>query len=416
MSIQDLSRDGLYLIALSGGADSVALALMMKEQGLHCRAMHCNFHLRGAESDRDEQFVRDFCLQQDIPLEVKHFDTIASAKKHAASIEMEARELRYTWFTERARNHNAVGICVAHHRDDQAETLLLNLIRGTGLRGLSAMHPDRTINGLRILRPLLDIGKEDILHYLHTRNQSYVTDSTNFERDALRNKIRLDVIPLLQNLNPNITECLARTAHNVRMELDKDSQESRYHQWLAPFGFTRRQILDIYAHRPIYDRTASEYTGKMWYSSTHTLLLDRGNWILEKRVPHSAVPRHSLVTELLSAERYPDQKDFLNKEQAFVDADCIKGPLQLRRVLPGDRFRPYGMYKGTKLVSDFLTDRKVNLLAKQSQLVAYDTATDAIVWVCGRDIDHRYRITKQTTRILRLHLKEQPLQQLGHQE
>ncbi|MCM1373210.1 MAG: tRNA lysidine(34) synthetase TilS [Bacteroides sp.] len=405
MTIQDLSTDGLYLVALSGGADSVALALMMKEQGLHCRAMHCNFHLRGAESDRDEQFVRDFCLQQDIPLEVKHFDTIASAKKHAASIEMEARELRYTWFTERAHHHNAIGICVAHHRDDQAETLLLNLIRGTGLRGLSAMHPDRTINGLRILRPLLNLGKDDILHYLHIRNQGYVTDSTNLERDAMRNKIRLDVIPLLHSLNPNITECLARTAHNVRMELDKDSQESHYHQWLAPLGFTRQQILDIYAHRPHDNRTTSRYTGKMWHSTTHTLLLNRGNWILEKRVPPSSVLRYSLVTDILSIEEHPNPKDFLNKEQAFLDADLIQGQLQLRRILPGDRFCPYGMHNGTKLVSDFLTDRKVNLLAKQSQLVAYDTATNAIVWVCGRDIDHRYRITKQTTRIMRLHLE-----------
>ncbi len=397
-----LSPDGLYLIALSGGADSVALALMMKEQGLRCHALHCNFHLRGAESDRDEQFVRDFCRQHDIPLEVKHFDTLASAKEHGASIEMEARKLRYAWFAERARQLDAVGICVAHHLDDQAETLLLNLIRGTGLRGLSAMHPDRTINGLRILRPLLDITKEEILQYLSARSQEYVTDSTNLERDALRNKVRLDVIPLLRTLNPNISECLARTAHNVRMELDDGSQESQYHHWLAPLGFTRQQILDIYSHRPQGSADAPRHTGKMWNSPTYTLLLDRGDFVLKKREVAPTLPTNSLKVQFLPSEQRPSAQDFLNKTQAFIDADCLQGSLYLRKIRPGDRFRPFGMTNGTKLVSDYLTDRKVNLLDKQSQWVACDSDTDAIVWLVNREIDHRYRITDKTTRILHL--------------
>ncbi len=405
MTIQDLSPGSLYLIALSGGADSVALALMMKARGLDCRALHCNFHLRGAESDRDEQFVRDFCLQQDIPLDIKHFDTRSLAQAHGTSIEMEARELRYAWFAERARRLGAKAVCVAHHRDDQAETLLLNLIRGTGLRGLAAMHPDRIINGLRILRPLLDMGKEDILRYLQTQGQTYVTDSTNLERDAMRNRIRLDVMPLLRTLNPNITECLARTAQNVRMERDPDSEESRYNQWLAPLGFTRQQILDIYAHRPKNGRHDPKDTGKMWHSPRHTLLLDRGNWVLKERDAEDMVTRLSLMTEMLSPGMHPTREDFINKAHAYVDADCIQGDLRLRPLLSGDRFRPFGMSQGSRLINDYLTDRKVNLLDKQAQLVAYDTATDAIVWVVGREIDHRYRITGQTTRILKLSTK-----------
>ena len=246
--IHALSPDKLYLIALSGGADSVALALMMKEQRLNVLALHCNFHLRGEESDRDEQFVRDFCHKHAIPLEVCHFDTLASASQHKTSIEMEARDLRYRWFAQRAQALDAEAICVAHHMDDQAETLLLNLIRGTGLKGLAAMHPDRIVNGLRIIRPLLDITKKEILQYLARMGQDFVTDSSNLERDALRNRIRLDLMPMLRQLNPNITDCLARTAHNVRMELDSDSEESHYHRWLAPLGFSRSQILDIYAH------------------------------------------------------------------------------------------------------------------------------------------------------------------------
>lgn len=406
MTIKDLSPDGIYLIALSGGADSIALALMMKERGLRCKALHCNFHLRGAESDRDERFVRDFCHQNDIPLEIKHFDTVASAKAHAVSIEMEARQLRYEWFAECARHPEVIGVCVAHHRDDQAETLLMNLIRGTGLQGLSAMQPDRIINGLRILRPLLDIGKKDILQYLHTRHQEYVTDSTNLERNALRNKIRLDVIPLLRELNPNITECLARTAHNVRMELDSHSLESQYHRWLSPLGFTRQQILDIYAHHPDETCPAPAQTGKMWHSPTYTLLLDRGHWLLKKRHKQPDHARLSIVAEPIDNGKRPGPEDFLNKDQAFIDADRLQGSLRLRPTMPGDRFRPYGMPSGTKLVSDHLTDRKVDRLAKQSQMVAYDTATGDIVWLVGREIDHRYRITEHTTRIVRLRVEE----------
>ena len=413
--LSTLSPDRLYLIALSGGADSVALALMMKEQGLKVRALHCNFHLRGGESDRDERFVRDFCQKHDIPLEVCHFDTLASAHLHKTSIEMGARDLRYQWFAQRVQALDAEAVCVAHHKDDQAETLLLNLIRGTGLKGLAAMHPERIINGLRIIRPLLDITKEEILQYLARMRQGYVTDSTNLERDALRNRIRLDLMPMLRQLNPNITDCLARTAHNVRMELDTDSEESRYHRWLAPYGFSRSQILDIYAHSsngkqtahrsPLTTHhsplTAHRSSGLTWHSATHTLLLDRGEWILQENKASDNTASQLHIDELPTGTVLTTQ-DFLNQSQAFIDADSIKGALVLRPMRQGDRFRPYGMKKGTKLLSDFLTDRKVSLLDKQAQLVAVDSATDDIIWVVGREIDHRYRITPTTNRILRL--------------
>ena len=441
--IHALSPDKLYLVALSGGADSIALALMMKEQHLNVLALHCNFHLRGEESDRDEQFVRDFCHKHAIPLEVCHFDTLASAREHKTSIEMEARDLRYRWFAQRAQALDAEAICVAHHKDDQAETLLLNLIRGTGLKGLAAMHPERTVNGLRILRPMLDITKEEILNYLSHMEQDYVTDSTNLERDALRNRIRLDLIPILRQLNPNITDCLARTAHNVRMELDSDSEESHYHRWLAPLGFSRSQILDIYAHcengkrktengklrvsenrsKVYFDYAEREQiqddkvelkpsahhspltvhrsSGLTWHSATHTLLLDRGELILQEKGSYANTTSHLRIEELPTGT-VPATKDFLNKSQAFVDADSIKGELTLRPMRKGDRFRPYGMKQGSKLLSDFLTDRKVSLLDKQAQLVATDSATNAIIWVVGREIDNRYRITPTTKRILRL--------------
>lgn len=405
MTLKELSPDRLYLVALSGGADSIALALMMKEAGLNIHALHCNFHLRGEESERDEKFVSHFCHKNDIPLYVCHFDTRTLAKEHGVSIEMEARELRYNWFAEQALKQNAEAICVAHHKDDQAETLLLNLIRGTGLRGLSAMHPDRTIKGLRILRPLLGITKQEILDYLSSRQQDYVTDSTNLERDALRNRIRLDVLPLLRELNPNITDCLARTAHNVRMELDSDSEEASYHRWLSPLGFSRQQILDIYAHRPQAGLGLSEIdTGRMWHSASHTLLLNRMEWILQEK-DKGASKKLQLLVEALPSDRYPSVRDLRDRSQAFVDADAVKGELIVRPVIKGDRFRPYGMSHGTKLVSDFLTDKKVTFFEKQEQLVAVDSATDMLVWVVGREIDHRYRITPNSSRILRLKMQ-----------
>lgn len=396
IDFKNLSPQHLYLVALSGGADSVALALMMLDEGLNVHALHCNFHLRGEESNRDEAFVTHFCHKHNIPLDVKHFDTISLAKEHGVSLEMEARQLRYDWFRERALDLDAEAICVAHHMDDQAETLLLNLIRGTGLQGLSAMHPERTIQGLKILRPLLNISKQEILSYLNSRGQDYVTDSTNLERDALRNKIRLDLMPMLKELNPSIASCLARTAENVRMELAENSTESHLHRWLSPLGFTRQQILDVYSHT---QDTSLSRSGLLWHTTTHTLLLDRGQLILRLKDKDSNVlPR--LIVESLN--NLPKREDFFNKQQAFIDAKRINGELLLRRAQVGDRFRPYGMKQGSKLLSDFLTNRKVNLLDKQSQLVVIDSATDQIVWVVGQEIDDRYKVDSNTTEVVRL--------------
>ena len=405
MTIDNLSKSKLYLIALSGGSDSIALALLMKERGIRVHALHCNFHLRKDESDRDEEFVKNFCKQNNIPLTVNHFDTSTSAKEHGVSIEMEAREQRYSWFAEMVEKMQAEAICVAHHKDDQAETILLNLIRGTGLCGLAAMHPSRQIKGMCVLRPLLNITKSEILKYLDERGQSYVTDSTNLEREVLRNKIRLDLIPMLKDINPNIIDCLARTAENVRMEIDKESEESHYHRWLSPLGFTRQQILDIYKHRPSNKISQTNQTGKIWHSASHTLLLNRGDWVLQENIPEgtTALP-HLHITRLpdgISIQR----EDFLNKKYAYIDAEKIKGTLLIRPTKQGDTFQPFGMKNGKKLVSDYLTDKKVNLLDKQKQFVVIDSETEKIVWLVGREIDHHYRITPNTNKVHRLHIE-----------
>ena len=197
--------EGLHLVALSGGADSVALLLVLKQLGCHIEAVHCNFHLRGEESDRDESFVKNLCSEQDIKLHLIHFDTNEYAAVHQVSIEMAARELRYRYFEQLRQDIGAETICVAHHRNDAVETLLMNLMRGAGIHGLTGIHPK---NGA-IVRPLLCVSRDEIEDYLHARGQAYVTDSTNLQPDVLRNKIRLQLLPLVEEIYAGATENIA---------------------------------------------------------------------------------------------------------------------------------------------------------------------------------------------------------------
>ena len=203
-----LAPYGKYLVALSGGADSVALLLVLCRLGYSIEAVHCNFHLRGDESDRDEHFVTNLCLRLGVVLHKVHFDTREYAAVRKQSIELAARNLRYGYFEQLRSDIGADGICVAHHRDDLVETVLMNIVRGTGIHGMVGIRPR---NGY-ILRPLLCIGRSDIEHFLAEQHQDYVTDSTNLEDDATRNVFRHHVVPLLQSINPAAVENIAGTA------------------------------------------------------------------------------------------------------------------------------------------------------------------------------------------------------------
>jgi len=206
-----MNNSQLYLVALSGGADSVALLLALKKLGYNIEAAHCNFHLRGEESDRDEDFCKNLCRELDIKLHLAHFDTQTNASLHGISIEMAARNLRYNYFETLLKDINASAVCVAHHKDDSAETLLLNLIRGTGIEGLTGIKSKNN----RIVRPFLCVRRNEIINYLEQQNQSFVTDSSNLVNDVQRNKIRLDVMPLLQTINPLVVEHLNQTGEYV---------------------------------------------------------------------------------------------------------------------------------------------------------------------------------------------------------
>ncbi len=205
-----LKRGVNVIVACSGGADSIFLLHILNTLGFECIVAHCNFHLRGEESDRDEKFVREFCAKENIHLVVKDFDTTLYAQENKLSIEMAARELRYNWFEEVRKEFNAQAIAVAHHSDDSIETILLNLIRGTGLKGICGI---RQKNGY-IIRPLLCINRAEIEQYLKEKSIQYITDSTNLENEYTRNKIRNIVMPILREINPHIDSVMLSNAEN----------------------------------------------------------------------------------------------------------------------------------------------------------------------------------------------------------
>jgi tRNA(Ile)-lysidine synthase len=208
---QLLAVDALHLVALSGGADSVALLLILRSLGYKVEAVHCNFHLRAEESDRDERFVCRLCQKTGTPIHLTHFDTRTYADLHKVSIEMAARELRYRYFDQLRGDVGADRICVAHHRDDAVETLLMNLMRGTGVHGLTGIRAE---NG-HVVRPLLCLSRKEIEGYLKEIGQDYVVDSTNLVADVLRNKIRLRLLPLMQDISLKAVEGIAQTMENM---------------------------------------------------------------------------------------------------------------------------------------------------------------------------------------------------------
>lgn len=435
-----LRHDERYIVALSGGADSVALLLMMQELGYAVEAAHCNFRLRGAESDRDEQFVVSLCEARGVVLHRAHFDTQEYAELHKMSIEMAARELRYHYFEQLRHDLGFDGICVAHHRDDNVETVLMNLIRGTGIRGLQGIRPR---NGY-ILRPLLCLSRQDIEQYLHEHGQNYVTDSTNLEDNVLRNKIRLNIIPQLLDLNAAAVSNIQQTSEYVSRALDvyddaighqrqqavieqnqsrlvldaeRITSEPLLFEILKDYGFNRSQVEDI------FERLSSgeDAVGRCFTAADFTLVIDRGRIIAERneepmkalRIPEEGCyaygangtngargtnePNGTHISVML----FGRPVDFVPSKEprlAHLDAALVKFPLKLRTVEEGDWFVPFGM-TGRKLISDYLTDRKVNLLDKRKALVVCD-ATNAVVWLVGYRTDNRFRVSEATEKIL----------------
>lgn len=418
-----LTGKRLVLVGLSGGADSVALLGVLVRLGYPCRALHCNFHLRGDESDRDEAFARQFADSLGVPFVKVDFDTRGYAAIHQESIEMAARSLRYRWFEEQRQAFDAEAIAVAHHRDDSVETLLMNLLRGSGIRGLGGIRPR---NG-QVVRPLLAVSRAEIEEWLQTQGWDYVTDSSNLSDAYTRNFIRLRVLPLLEQLNPAARETIARsaahlsaaeqlyaytveearkavfvTADSLSIEalMRYPSPETLLYEWLRPLGFSRIVVGELF-------ESLTGLSGKQFYSATHQVLKDRDRlYIAPLQEPSAWQPieipvatgelTQPLRLSFQLMERTSDFQLERASDTAYFDVEKLPGRLTLRLPQPGDWFVPFGM-RGRKKLSDFFADQKMNRWEKLRQPLL--CAGESIVWVVGRRADDRFRVGEETKMI-----------------
>ena len=407
-----LEEGARVLVGLSGGPDSVCLARILDSLGYGVVAVHCNFHLRGDESQRDEQFVASLCQQMGWELHRVDFDTQTYAQHRKISIEMAARELRYEHFRSLLHDTQAHVIAVGHHQDDNIETLLLNAVRGTGIRGLCGMQPRNN----DVVRPLLCLTRQEILAHLADIQQDFVTDHTNLEDAYARNKVRLDVLPLLEHINPGAMKNLASTQENLAEVMkvyqqamqqslaecveqrangeiyihiaklqSQPSPISILHETLSPLGFNKAQMEDML-------HTLHE-SGKVFTAEGRRALVDRQHIIVE--AAHYPMP--AIHQEVVDVQDLHMQKD---PSHAYLDADKLHGELTLRTPRTGDTFAPFGMGGKRKLLSDFLTDQKLTLFEKEHQPLLMDG--NEIVWVVGRRSSELYRVDEHTKRVLQL--------------
>ncbi|MDD4199212.1 MAG: tRNA lysidine(34) synthetase TilS [Paludibacter sp.] len=415
------SGKGPVIVGVSGGSDSIVLLDILLKSGYECIVAHCNFHLRTEESMRDQEFVRILAEKLKIPFVYIDFQTDNYAKEQGISIEMAARNLRYDWFEKISLEHGAQAIATGHHLDDNIETVLLNLTRGTGLKGLTGM-PVR--NG-KVVRPLLSSSRVEIKQYIEENQLEFVEDSSNASTDIIRNKFRHVIIPLLEEINPAFRNSCKETIENLQgaykiyqqeiaairndimhfsdttLSIDyfKLIQHEEYQtilfELLRNYGFNRDQIGQI-------TRSFQSASGKQFYSGTHCLLKDRNQLIVRPHVIISDNLSNSTVDNKLNIRIFEKDIAFkLSKDNQTIhlDADKVTLPLKIREWQEADYFYPLGM-KGKKKLSDFFIDLKINRFDKENIHVVL--SGNQIVWVVGLRIDERFKVTEKTKRILEI--------------
>ena len=424
------------LVAISGGADSVALLHVLVRSGYECVAAHCNFHLRGEESDSDEAFVRSFCGTLGVPLHVAQFDTKAYASQKHISIEMAARDLRYDWFFSLLDELKIPVVAVAHHADDAAETFFLNLTRGTGVRGLAGM---KSVQG-RVVRPLLSVSRHEIELYCKANGLDYVTDCTNNSDDYARNRIRHHVIPEFKKLNPSflttmgnnmnhVAQVLAIFEEQVKMFRETFVSETDSGFFVDMDGLKKLQNPEPFIYeillpcslspKLIHD-VARSVTGANWgcvfFSSTHRVVVDRRGIIAQDKAAISDAEERIVVDSLPVNLQNPVMANlrFFDKEEGFapsrdpktmhLDADKVSLPLIFRHWKKGDVFRPLGM-RGQKKMSDFFTDAKMSQVDKESAWIV--ESNGVIVCVLGMRMDDRFKLAPSSSHILEISVHQQ---------
>lgn len=430
-----LTFDKPVIVGFSGGGDSVSLLYILNRLGYKCIAAHCNFHLRGEESDHDEEFCRQFTEKHQIIFEKIDFNTTSYAAGQHISIEMAARDLRYKWFDTIREKFNAQAIAVAHHLDDSNETMLLNMIRGTGIRGLCGIRPK---NGF-IVRPLLCVGRDNLNQYLKSLGLSYVTDSTNLSDEHTRNFIRLRILPLMKEINPSVSAALVRTAEHLadaeniytqtveatkKSLIQKVDQEIRIsindiiqqpaaktilYEILKPYGFTRQISENIF-------RALTSESGKTFDAPNSGLRLLKDRDFLIIFEPQRTIPEtyninegetnnHQLPIRISMRKIIVDSSFKIDKSPltATFDYDKINYPLTLRKWQSGDWFIPFGM-KGRKKLSDYFSDHKFSIAEKEKTWLL--CSGKDILWIVGERTDNRFRIDHSTKYALVLNFFE----------
>ncbi len=418
---QRLPDTGILIVGLSGGADSVVLLHVLSRLGYSCIAAHCNFHLRAEESMRDEMFAGRFSASLGVPFRKIDVDTEQYARDHKLSIEMAAREIRYRWFEELRTREKAEAVAVAHHQDDSVETVLLNLIRGTGWKGLTGIQP----RNRNVIRPLLCLSRKEIINYVRENRLEYVTDSSNLQDEFVRNKIRNQLLPLMATINPSVTEAIARTADNLRessLILTQAMEEYRSVLFtngkisIAKLRETPSseavlfELLKEYEFNPDVVRNVARSLdgspGKVFYSPGFRLVIDRDSILITSRLKTEAGeyriekndrivddPIRLQVSYSFYYDGFPVDK---NPCCASLDADKLHFPLVLRRWESGDRFKPFGM-NGFKKLSDYFSDHKFSLIDKENVWIL--CSGDDICWVVGHRTDNRFRIDENTKEV-----------------
>ncbi|MBQ0016347.1 MAG: tRNA lysidine(34) synthetase TilS [Bacteroidales bacterium] len=412
-----------YLLAVSGGRDSVVLEHIARTECASYVIAHCNFHLRPGDCDRDEAFVRQLAGQSGVACFVAQFDTQSFATMHKLSVEEAARKLRYEWFEQLRQQQHCDYVVTAHHRDDDIETFFLNLLRGTGIAGLRGM---RQLNG-KVLRPLLEWSRADINAYVDRYQLQYVEDATNASVQYRRNQIRHQLLPMLRQMSPSFDDVMCRnmrhlsdvervyqtTIGSLREQLLQEESNgvlsvdinlfkhyqavyqlqhaTLMYELLKPYGVSPSLSEDILS-------VLDAVSGKQFQTPTHTIVKDRNRLLIQPLDRVEVTP--SIHQELIPAPQVFDGSQFKCRDAAFFDADKIAQPITLRHWLASDRFYPYGM-SGSQLLSDYFSNNKYSLIAKRTQWLLVD-AEDRILWIVGQRSDRRFGVTSGSVRILKV--------------
>ncbi|WP_343531274.1 tRNA lysidine(34) synthetase TilS [Pedobacter sp.] len=412
------------LLAVSGGKDSVLMTQLFKQAGFRFSMAHCNFNLRADESQRDELFVKLLAEEMQVPLHVVHFDTKGFSEQHKISTQMAARQLRYDWFEQLRQEHNYAFIAVAHHQNDAVETVLLNLVRGTGISGMHGILPKRG----HLIRPLLFLSRQEIDQLVDDHHLAYVEDSSNLSSKYARNKIRLEVIPHLREINPKLEETfaenIARFAETEELlqqvvmqtcsRLFKKEgevisiaikdvtalkpQKLLFFELLRPFHFSSSVVDEILS-------SLHKQSGTSFYSSMHQLIIDREKLLISplNQTCDEVFYLHTKGEVSIGFDqriklRFAEESIFNgDKNVAHVDANLLVFPLVIRYRQDGDKFIPLGM-KSQKKLSNFLVDEKVPLPQK-AKVPLLINGNGEMIWVAGLRQDERYKVRTTTKKV-----------------